>query len=158
MNGASAKRVTIIVLDGVGCGAAPDAGAYGDAGANSLGNTAAAIGGMVLPNLGRMGLGHLTPIEGVPPDPAPIGVYGRLQEASNGKDTVTGHWEMMGIVSETPQPVFPHGFPPEVLTEFERVSGRGVLGNKPASGTEIIAELGSRHARTGKPIVYTSAD
>jgi phosphopentomutase len=158
MSGAPAHRVTIIVLDGVGCGAAPDAGAYGDAGANSLGNTAAAIGGMDLPNLGRMGLGHLTPIEGVPPDPAPTGVYGRLQEASNGKDTVTGHWEMMGVISEVPQPVFPHGFPPEVLAEFERISGRGVLGNKPASGTEIIAELGYRHVRSGKPIVYTSAD
>ncbi len=158
MSGGPAHRVTIIVLDGVGCGAAPDADAYGDAGANSLGNTAAEIGGMVLLNLGRMGLGRLTPIAGVPPDPAPTGVYGRLQEASNGKDTVTGHWEMMGIVSEVPQPVFPHGFPAEVLADFERISGRGVLGNKAASGTEIIAELGYRHVRTGKPIVYTSAD
>ena len=158
MSAASARRVTIIVLDGVGCGAAPDADAYGDVGANSLGNTAAAIGGMTLPNLGRLGLGRLTTIEGVPPEPAPTGLYGRLQEASNGKDTVTGHWEMMGIISERAQPTFPHGFPPVVLADFERISGRGVLGNKPASGTEIIAELGDEHVRTGKPIVYTSAD
>src|ERR1700749_3470360 len=98
----TARRVVLIVLDGVGCGAAPDAAEYGDEGADSLGNTARAVGGIDLPNLGRLGLGPLTAIQGVPPDPAPTGVYGRLQEASKGKDTVTGHWEMMGIISERP--------------------------------------------------------
>jgi phosphopentomutase len=153
-----ARRVVLIVLDGVGCGAAPDAAEYGDEGADSLGNTARAVGGIALPNLGRLGLGYLTAIQGVPPDPAPIGLYGRLQEASKGKDTVTGHWEMMGIISDRPQPTYPHGFPPEVIATFERIAGRGVLGNYPASGTEIIAALGDKHVRTGKPIVYTSAD
>ena len=154
----SAYRVTVIVLDGVGCGEAPDAAAYGDVGANSIGNAARAVGGMHLPNLGRLGLGHLTEILGVPADPAPSGAYGRLQEASAGKDTVTGHWEMMGVISESPQPTYPHGFPPDVLAAFEHISGRGVLGNKTASGTEIIKELGDEHVRTGKAIVYTSAD
>jgi phosphopentomutase len=155
----AARRVTLIVLDGVGCGEAPDAAAYGDVGANSIGNAARAIGGIPLPNLARMGLGRLTEIRGVPPEPSPTGVFGRLQEASAGKDTVTGHWEMMGIVGTTPQPTYPHGFPPDVLEIFERIAHRGgVLGNKAASGTEIIAELGDEHVRTGKPIVYTSAD
>lgn len=94
----------------------------------------------------------------MPPDPAPLGVYGRLREASKGKDTVTGHWEMVGIIGERPQPTYPHGFPPEVIATFERIAGRGVLGNRPASGTVIVAELGDEHVRTGKPIVYTSAD
>jgi phosphopentomutase len=153
-----ANRITVIVLDGVGCGAAPDAAVYGDVGADSLGNTARAVGGMRLPNLERLGLGRLTEIAGVLPDPMPSGVYGRLQEASAGKDTVTGHWEMMGIISTRPQPTYPDGFPADMLATFERIAGRGVLGNKPASGTEIIAELGDEHVRTGKPIVYTSAD
>jgi phosphopentomutase len=154
----STNRITIIVLDGVGCGAAPDAAAYGDAGSDSLGNTARAIGGMRLPNLAHMGLGHLTGILGVPPDSAPDSVFGKLQEASAGKDTVTGHWEMMGIISEQPQPMYPHGFPPEILAALECIAGRGLLGNKAASGTEIIAELGDEHVRTGKLILYTSAD
>jgi phosphopentomutase len=153
-----ARRIVLIVLDGVGCGAAPDAAEYGDEGADSLGNTARAVGGIALPNMGRLGLGYLTEIQGVPPDPAPTGLYGRLQEASRGKDTVTGHWEMMGIISDRPQPTYPHGFPPDVIATFERIAGRGVLGNYPASGTEIIAALGDEHVRTGKPIVYTSAD
>src|SRR5579862_1666641 len=134
-----ARCIAIIVLDGVGCGAGPDAAVYGDEGADSLGNTARAIGGMHLPHLGRLGLGNLTTIEGVPSDPAPIGLYGRLREASAGKDTVTGHWEMMGIISDRPQPTYPHGFPQDVVATFERVAGRGLLGNYPASGTEIIA-------------------
>ena len=158
MTNPTARRVVLIVLDGVGCGAAPDAAAYGDAGADSLGNTARAVGGMHLPHLGRLGLGNIEPIEGVPPDPEPTASYGKLQEASAGKDTVTGHWEMMGIVSTDPQPVYPHGFPPDVLATFERIAGHGALGNKPASGTAIIDELGDEHLRTGKPIVYTSAD
>jgi phosphopentomutase len=153
-----ARRVVLIVLDGVGCGAAPDAAAYGDEGANSLANTARAVGGLHLPHMERLGLGYVTEIMGVSPDPEPTGVYGRLQEASAGKDTVTGHWEMMGIISEQPQPTYPHGFPPDVIATFERISGCGALGNKPASGTEIIKELGDEHMRTGKPIVYTSAD
>lgn len=158
MSTRTVRRVVLIVLDGVGCGAAPDAAAYGDEGADSLGNTARAIGGMHLPNLERMGLGRLTAIEGVAREAVPSGVFGRLQEASAGKDTVTGHWEMMGIISTQPQPVYPHGFPPEVLEHFERIAGREVLGNRPASGTVIIEELGDEHVRTGKPIVYTSAD
>jgi len=153
-----AYRITVIVLDGVGCGEAPDAAAYGDVGANSIGNAAHAVGGMRLPNMGRLGLGHLTDILGVPPDPAPSGVYGRLQEASAGKDTVTGHWEMMGVISDKPQPTYLRGFPPDMIATFERIAGRGVLGNKAASGTDIIKELGDEHVRTGKLIVYTSAD
>lgn len=153
-----ARRVVLIVLDGVGCGAAPDADSYGDRGADSIGNSARAVGGMHLPHMGRLGLGNLTDIEGVPPDPVPEGVCGRLQEASVGKDTVTGHWEMMGIVGVTAQPTYPHGFPPEILEIFERIAGRRALGNRAASGTQILEELGDEHLRTGKPIVYTSAD
>lgn len=155
---ATAQRIVLIVLDGVGCGAAPDAEQYGDAGADSLGNTAQAVGGLALPHLQALGLGYTTEIAGVPPAEHSSGLYGRLQEASAGKDTVTGHWEMMGIVSAQMQPTYPHGFPQEVLTLFEAIGGRGVLGNKPASGTAIIEELGDEHLRTGKPIVYTSAD
>ena len=158
MNQQPADRVTVIVLDGVGCGEAPDAAAYGDVGADSIGNAARAIGGMRLPNLGRMGLGHLTGIRGVPPDPAPSALYGKLQEASAGKDTVTGHWEMMGIVLDRPFPVFPNGFSAEVIAAFARHTGRGVLGNRAASGTEIIDALGPEHMRSGSFIVYTSAD
>src|SRR5579871_680552 len=138
----AAERVVLIVLDGVGCGAAPDAAAYGDQGADSLGNTARAVGGMHLPHLQALGLGNITAIEGVPRAAAPSGVHGRLQEASAGKDTVTGHWEMMGVISEHMQPTYPHGFPPDIVATFERISGRGLLGNKPASGTAIIEELG----------------
>lgn len=152
------QRVIVLVLDGVGAGEAPDAAAYGDLGSNSLGNTDRAVGGLDLPHMGKLGLGYITPMQGVPPDPHPTGSFGRMAPRSAGKDTITGHWEMMGVILARPFPTYPHGFPPEVIAEFERRIGRGVLGNYPASGTEIIKELGMEHLRTGKPIVYTSAD
>lgn len=152
------KRVIVIVLDGVGAGEAPDAADYGDVGSNSLGNTAKAVGGLKLPNMGRLGLGHITGILGVPAQENPSGCYGRMMPRSAGKDTISGHWELMGIHLEKPLPTYPNGFPKSVLDEFTRLTGKEVLGNKPASGTEIIVELGEEHIRTGKPIVYTSAD
>ena len=152
------NRVFVIVLDGVGVGEAPDAVEYGDAGSNSLGNTARVVGGLDLPNMGEIGLGNLTDILGVPPRKTTRGAYGKMQEASAGKDSINGHWELMGVVLDKPLPTYPNGFPPEVIDEFVRLTGRGVLGNIPASGTEIIKELGEEHLRTGKLIVYTSAD
>jgi len=151
-------RAIVVVLDSVGCGELPDADAYGDGGSNTLGNVALAVGGLRLPNLARMGLGNVAPIEGVRPTREPAAWWGKAGERSEGKDTTTGHWEMMGIVLERGFPTYPNGFPPEVMAEFERRTGLGWLGNKPASGTAIIAELGSQHVSTGKPIVYTSAD
>ena len=153
-------RAIIIVLDGVGVGAAPDAAAFGDADvhADSLGHTAQAVGGLELPHLAQLGLGNLGRFEGLPPRADAMGAYGRMAEASAGKDTVTGHWEMAGVISHQAPPVYPHGFPPEVIEAVSTTAGRGVLGNKPASGTAIIAELGDEHVRTGKLIVYTSAD
>jgi phosphopentomutase len=152
------ERVVVIVLDGVGVGEAPDAANYGDVGSNSIGNVARVLGGIELPNLGEIGLGHVTEVAGVPPAAAPQGGFGKLTPVSSGKDTVSGHWEMMGIVVPEPFPTYPDGFPPEVLDAFEERIGRGTLGNRPASGTVIIEELGEEHIRTGKPIVYTSAD
>lgn len=152
------KRVALIVLDSVGCGDAPDAGAYGDDGANTLGNVSRAVGGLNLPNMGRLGLGNLTEIVGTPPATAAEGVFGRLTEVSAGKDTTTGHWELSGVILEHPFPVYPGGFPHDLIAEFERSIGCGTLGNCPASGTEILKVLGAEHVRTGKPIVYTSAD
>jgi phosphopentomutase len=152
------QRFIVIVLDGVGAGEAPDAADYGDVGSNSLGNTARVLGGLDLPNMRDLGLGHITPMMGVRPVPFPSGAFGRLTPRSAGKDTISGHWELMGIRLETPFPTYPHGFPPEVIDEFCRRVGREILGNKPASGTEILLELGLEHMRTGKPIVYTSAD
>ncbi|MBG0785242.1 MAG: phosphopentomutase [Anaerolineaceae bacterium] len=152
------KRITVIVLDGVGIGEAPDAADYGDVGSNSIANTARVLGGMDLPNMGAIGLGNVTPIEGVPPTDHPQGGYGKMQPYSAGKDTISGHWEMMGIYLPDPFPTYPNGFPPEIMEPFEREIGRGTLANRPASGTEIIKELGEEHVRTGKPIVYTSAD
>ena len=151
-------RVLILVCDSFGVGDAPDADAYGDAGSDTLGNTASAVGGVRAPNLGGLGLGMLTTIRGVEPQARPGTAHGRLTERSAGKDTTTGHWEMAGIVLTEPFPLYPKGFPPEVIEPFERQIGREVLGNVPASGTEIIAKLGEEHMRTGKPIVYTSAD
>lgn len=151
-------RMIVIVLDGVGAGEAPDAADYGDVGSNSLGNTARVLGGLDLPQLRDIGLGYITPMLGVPPIPHPQGAYGRLRPRSAGKDTISGHWELMGIRLEKPLPTYPQGFPPEVIAEFTRRVGREVLGNKPASGTEILKELGVEHMLTGKPIVYTSAD
>ena len=155
---ADVRRVILIVLDSVGCGDAPDAAAYGDEGSNTLANTARAVGGLKLPAMGRLGLGNITPIEGVPPVSAPSGAYGRLTEVSAGKDTTAGHWELAGVPVYRPFPTYPHGFPAALIAEFERRIGRETLGNYPTSGTVIIQELGEEHMRTGQPIVYTSAD
>ena len=151
-------RACVIVLDAVGAGEAPDAADYGDEGSDTLGNVARAVGGLDLPNLEALGLGNIEPLEGCPPQPGAPAVAGRLLELSKGKDTTAGHWEMMGIVTATPFPTYAQGFPHDVIDPFMHRTGRGVLGNKPASGTEIIQELGEEHQRTGKWIVYTSAD
>ena len=151
-------RACVIVLDAVGAGALPDAADFGDEGSDTLGNVAKAVGGLDLPNLEALGLGNVEPLEGCPPQPGAPAIAGRLIERSRGKDTTTGHWEMMGVVTSSPFPTYPHGFPFEVLDPFSHRTGRGVLGNKAASGTEIIEELGEEHQRTGKWIVYTSAD
>jgi phosphopentomutase len=147
------------VLDSVGVGSLPDAAAYGDEGANTLGHIADRRGGLKLPHLAKLGLGNIIPVLGVAADPAPLASWGRMAEMARGKDTLAGHWELMGIVLEQPFSLFPRGFPADLLAEFKRRTGvAGLLGNKAASGTEIIAELGAEHARTGFPIVYTSAD
>jgi phosphopentomutase len=151
-------RACVIVLDAVGAGELPDAGQYGDEGSNTLGNVAKAVGGLDLPNMEALGLGNVEPLEGCPPQPGAPAVAGRLLERSKGKDTTTGHWEMMGIVTAQAFPTYPHGFPHDVIDPFMHKTGRGVLGNKVASGTEIIQELGEEHQKTGKWIVYTSAD
>jgi len=153
----SFRRVIWIVLDSVGIGEMPDAAQYGDAGSDTLGHIALHRK-LHLDNLCRLGLGNIRPLDRLPADVAPIGAYGRCALASPGKDTTTGHWEMAGIHLVKPFPVYPNGFPPEVMEEFERRIGRATLGNKAASGTEIIQELGEEHMRTGSPIVYTSAD
>jgi phosphopentomutase len=151
-------RACVIVLDAVGAGALPDAGEFGDEGSDTLGNVARAVGGLDLPTMEALGLGNVEPLEGCAPQPGAPAVAGRLIERSKGKDTTTGHWEMMGIVTPTAMPTYPFGFPDEVIDPFMNRTGRGVLGNRPASGTEIIQELGEEHQRTGKWIVYTSAD
>ena len=152
------KRFFLIVLDGLGCGAARDAAAYGDAGSDTIGNVARAVGGLDLPVLEGLGLGRIRPVEGVRPVAQPRAAFGMMRPASAGKDSTTGHWEICGLTVARPFPTYPNGFPAEVLAEFSRRTGRGVLGNKPASGTAIIAELGERHLATGDWIVYTSAD
>ena len=158
-SGSRAPRAIVLVLDSVGVGELPDAAAYGDEGSNTLGNISRAVGGLAMPNLQAMGLGNITPIEGVSPNPTPVASWGRNAERSAGKDTTTGHWEMMGLVLERPFPTYPHGFPDEVIAEFVARTGvPGILGNVVASGTVIINELGDAHVQTGKPIVYTSAD
>ncbi|MCE5307109.1 MAG: phosphopentomutase [Acidobacteriales bacterium] len=151
------RRIIWIVLDSVGIGEMPDAADYGDVGSDTLGNLAR-LRPLDLPNLCRLGLANIRPFEGLAPDAAPLGCYGRCATTSPGKDTTTGHWEMVGIHLAKPFPLYPHGFPPEVMDEFERQIGRKTLGNVPASGTEIIRELGEEHMRTGYPIIYTSAD
>jgi len=151
-------RVILIVLDSVGVGELPDARAWGDDGVNTLGNLAKYVGGLVMPNLEKLGLGNIIPIKGVYEEEKPTGCFGKLKEQSQGKDTSTGHWEMMGVVTDVPFRVFPNGFPREVIKNFEKETGRKVLGNVPASGTEIIRTLGKKHLRTGNLIVYTSAD
>ncbi len=149
----------IIVLDGVGAGEAPDAANYGDVGSNTLGNIDKVVGGLQLPNLGKMGLGNILPLTGVPPEKSPIASYGKMREVSTGKDSTSGHWEIGGLKVEIDFPYYPDGFPQEIIDLFlEKTGLDGVLGNKPASGTEIIKELGDEHVKTGYPIVYTSAD
>ena len=152
------KRAAIIVLDGLGIGACPDQAAYGDVGSDTLGNVARAVGALRLPNLERLGLGLCRPIPGLAPGVSPAAAYGVALPASAGKDSTTGHWEICGVLLSKPFRTYPQGFPRELLDQFARRTGRGWLGNKAASGTQIIAELGEEHQRTGKWIVYTSAD
>jgi phosphopentomutase len=152
------KRAIILVADGVGCGGAPDAAEYGDAGADTLGNLARAAGGLALPNLQALGLGNLTAIAGVREAAAPRAAWGVMRETSAGKDTITGHWEMAGLITRTAMATFPNGFPREITAPLQTAAGRGLLGNKPASGTAIIDELGPQHLATGDLILYTSAD
>src|SRR6266511_1049752 len=141
-------RACVIVLDAVGAGELPDAAEYGDEGSNTLGNVAHAVGGLDLPSLEAIGLGNVAELEGCPPQPGAPAIAGRLVERSKGKDTTTGHWELMGVLTPTPFPTYPHGFPHDVIDPFMHRTGRGVLGNKPASGTEIIQELGAAHEET----------
>ena len=152
------ERTIIIVFDSLGVGELPDARDFGDAGSNTLANTAKAVGGLDLPNLADLGLGNIIEVEGVGPVPAPAACFGKLLEQSIGKDTTVGHWELMGICSSNPFPTYPDGFPPALLAEFKKMTGLDVLGNRAASGTKIIEELGEEHQKSGKPIVYTSAD
>ena len=153
------KKVLLIILDGVGAGELPDAGLYGDAGSNTLGHTARAVGGLKLPHLSSLGLGNILPIDGVPAVPGPAASFGRMAEVSKGKDSTTGHWELCGLMLKNEFPTFPDGFPGVVMEGFMRETGcKGYLGNKAASGTVIIQELGEQHLSTGFPIVYTSAD
>ncbi len=151
------KRVVLIVLDSVGVGALPDADQYGDEGSNTLGHIAETVL-LRLPNLARMGIGNIIPLRGIDPANNPQAAYGKMGAQAPGKDTTSGHWELAGLILEGPFPVYPEGFPEEVIRAFEEAIGRKVLGNKPASGTAIIQELGEEHMRTGYPIVYTSAD
>jgi phosphopentomutase len=154
------NRITVIVLDSVGIGALPDAAKYGDEESNTLSNTAKAVGGVNLPNLEAFGLANAAGVEiqGISPVDKPLAAFGKSAEKSAGKDTTTGHWEIAGIILEHPFPIYPSGFPPEIIQPLEAAINRKVLWNKPASGTEIIARLGEEHMRTGYPIVYTSAD
>ncbi|HTP80704.1 MAG TPA: phosphopentomutase [Bacteroidota bacterium] len=153
------NKLILIVLDGVGIGALPDAAAYGDSGTNTIANVARAVGGLTLPNLGKIGLGNIAAIQGVRPDPRAAGAFGKMAERSKGKDSTTGHWEIAGVITERPFPTYPKGFPASLLSTFQANTGcKGILGNKAASGTEIIKDLGDEHVRTGFPIVYTSGD
>lgn len=152
------KKAIVLVLDGVGIGEMPDADQYGDRGSNTLGNTAEAVGGLTLPNLQKMGLGNIFPIKGVHPEPYPTASWGKMQEASAGKDSTTGHWEMMGLESLVPMPTFPGGFPEKLIAQFSQLTDRRILGNEVASGTEIVSRLGKLQMDTAGLIVYTSAD
>lgn len=154
----TARRAGIIVLDGLGIGTAPTTAAYGDSGSDTLGNVARAVGGLTLPNLERLGLGLCRPVAGLGRPPLPTAAYGVALPASAGKDSTTGHWEICGVLLDRPFRTYPRGFPPALLDEFSKRTGRGCLGNKAASGTAIIAELGAEHQRTGRWIIYTSAD
>ncbi len=152
------NRFIVIVLDSVGIGELPDAAEFGDVGSHTLGNMARVVGGLKLPNMEAMGLGNIAILEGVVPQVKPSAIYGKMSEVSAGKDTTTGHWELAGLQLKRPFPLYPQGFPREVMEPFEAKIGRGTLGNYPASGTVIIEELGEEHLRTGKPIIYTSGD
>lgn len=152
------KKVLLVVCDSWGVGDAPDAAAYGDDGANTLGHVARAVDGLHVPNLEALGLGCLTEMEGVAAHALPGTAHGRLTERSAGRDSATGHWELAGLVTDLPHPIYPDGFPREIVEPFERAIGRTVLGNRAASGTDILEELGEEHVRTGRPILYTSAD
>lgn len=154
----SERRAVILVLDGVGIGAAADASAYGDVGSDTLGNVARAVGGLNLPALQAAGLGSIRPLAGMPAAASPGAAFGLLQPRSSGKDSTTGHWELAGVQLEAPFPTFPEGFPAELLTEFSRRTGRGVIGNVVGSGTAMLDRFGDEHSRTGAWIVYTSAD
>lgn len=151
-------RIHLIVLDSVGIGEAPDAADFDDIGSDTLGHIARECGGLNMPNMAALGLSNIREIEGVPAADQPRAYYTKMQEASNGKDTMTGHWEIMGLYIDTPFRVFPDGFPDELIQRIEEKTGRKVIGNKPASGTEIIEELGEEHVKTGALIIYTSAD
>ncbi len=153
----SGRRAFVVVLDACGAGATADAAAYGDAGANTLGHLAEALGGLDLPVLARLGLGAILPLRGVPAPPDPV-LHGRLHPAGPGKDSTTGHWELMGVVAAQAPPTYPDGFPPEVVAIVERAAGRGVLCNRPYNGIAAIEELGAEHLSTGRPILYTSQD
>ncbi|KOF11218.1 phosphopentomutase [Planococcus glaciei] len=158
MSNKAFNRIHLIVLDSVGIGEAPDAAAFGDTGADTIGHIAEAVGGLDMPNMERLGLANIVPVKGLTPAAQPAAYYGKLQEASVGKDTMTGHWEIMGLNIDTPFKVYPEGFPQELIQQLEERTGRKVIGNKPASGTEILDELGKEHMETGAIIVYTSAD
>ncbi|QMT16223.1 phosphopentomutase [Planococcus maritimus] len=151
-------RIHLIVLDSVGIGEAPDAKAFGDTGADTLGHIAQSVGGLNMPNMEKLGLANIVPVKGLDAQETPAAHFGRLEEASVGKDTMTGHWEIMGLNIDTPFKVYPEGFPKELIDKLEQATGRKVIGNKPASGTEILDELGQEHMETGALIVYTSAD
>ncbi|MFP5109544.1 phosphopentomutase [Neobacillus sp. C211] len=152
------KRIFIIVMDSVGIGEAPDAEKFGDKGADTFGHIAERMNGLNMPNMGKLGLSNIREIKGIEKAEKPLAYYTKMMEASNGKDTMTGHWEIMGLNIQTPFRVFPEGFPDELLSELEKRTGRKIIGNKPASGTEILVELGEEHMKTGALIVYTSAD
>lgn len=154
----SYKRIFLIVMDSVGIGEAPDAELYNDKGADTLGHIAEHMNGLNMPNMKKLGLGNIRELKGIPAVAEPMACYGKMQEASKGKDTMTGHWEIMGLNVQTPFQTFPNGFPQELIDEIEKRTGRKVIGNKPASGTAIIEELGKEHMETGALIVYTSAD
>ncbi|UNC92527.1 phosphopentomutase [Candidatus Contubernalis alkaliaceticus] len=152
------SRVLVIVLDGLGVGELPDAGEYGDEGSFTLGNISKALKGIDLPNLEAFGLGNIAPVQGIRLMDKPLACFGKMNEKSAGKDTITGHWEMAGLILNQPFPLFCQGFPEEIINSFEKAIGRKVIGNKAASGTIVIEELGEKHLVTGRPIVYTSAD
>lgn len=152
------ERIHLIVMDSVGIGGAPDAAEFDDVGADTLGNIARVCGGLHMPHMARLGLSNIRPIPGIPVAERPMAYYGKMQEASRSKDTMTGHWEIMGLYIDQPFRVFPEGFPDALIRKIEAKTGRKVIGNKPASGTQIIQELGEEQLETGALIVYTSAD